>query len=201
MSAIVQEIVPGLFHWTATHPRTGGEASSYFVAGSCTAIDPLLPEEGIEWFEERGVERVALSNRHHLRHAEAIAERFGCPILCNEAGLHEFAGGPAVEGFAPGDALADDVTALEMAAICPDDSVLHVRVGAGALAFADSLIHRGEIGFVSDRLIGEEPERVKEAVRLRARQLLAEQEFDHLLFAHGAPLIGGGREALRRFLT
>jgi hypothetical protein len=24
-------------------------------------------------------------------------------------------------------------------------------------------------------------------------------EFDHLLFAHGEPLVGGGREALRRF--
>jgi hypothetical protein len=197
----VQEIVPGLFHWTATHPRTGGEASSYFVEGSGTAIDPLLPDEGIEWFEGRGVERVVLSNRHHLRHAETLAGRFGCPILCNEAGLHEFEGGTAVEGFAPGDALADDTTALEMDAICPDDSVLHVRVGAGALAFADSLIHRGEIGFVSDRLIGEDPEGVKEAVRARVRRLLAEQEFDHLLFAHGDPLVRGGREALRRFLT
>jgi hypothetical protein len=195
----VKELVSGLFHWTATHPRTGGEASSYYVAGSRSAIDPLLPEEGIEWFEGRGVERVILTNRHHLRHAEALAERFDCPILCNEAGLHEFERGPAVEGFAPGDALAADITALEMGAICPDDSVLHVDVDAGALAFADSLIHRGEIGFVSDRLIGDDPEGMKETARARARELLAEQRFDHLLFAHGDPLVGGGRDALRRF--
>ena len=196
----MQEILPGVLHWTAIHPKTRSEASSYLVAGSGTAIDPLLPSEGIDWFDSNPVRRIVLTNRHHLRHAELLAERFGCPILCNEAGLHEFERGPKVEGFAPGDRLADDVTALRMGAICPDDTVLHIDTAEGALAFADSLIHRGEIGFVSDRLIGDDPERVKGEVRTRVRELIAERHFDHLLFAHGDPLVGGGKEALRRFV-
>ena len=191
----MEEVVPGIFHWTAVHPRIGVEVGCHFVSGSGTAIDPLLPDEGIEWFDGRDVRRVVLSNRHHLRHAEQLAERYGCPILCHEAGLHEFERGPEVEGFAFGDNVAADVTALEMDAICPEDTVLQIDADGGALLFADSLINYGEVGFVSDNLIGDEPERVKGRIRERAAAL-AQLDFTHLLFAHGVPLLGRGREAL-----
>ncbi len=192
----MEEILDGVFHWKAVHPRIKIEVGCHFVAGSGTAIDPLLPAEGIEWFDGRDVQRVVLSNRHHLRHAPEIAERFGCPILCHEAGLHEFEAGPRVDGFAFGDRLAGDIVALEMDAICAEDTVLRIEAGGGALLFADSLINHGEVGFVPDNLIGEDPEAVKRRVRERAAALL-DEEFEHLLFAHGDPLIGGGREALR----
>ena len=171
----MQEVVPGVFHWTAVHPSIGVEVSCHFVSGSRTAIDPLLPPEGVTWFEGREPQRVVLSNRHHLRHSEQIAERFGCPILCHEAGLHEFEEGPDVKGFAFGDQLSGDVTALPMAAICPEDTVLRIDAAEGALLFADSLIHYGEIGFVSDQLIGEDPESVKRTARERASALLEER--------------------------
>lgn len=192
----MDEILDGVFHWKAMHPSIKTEVDSHFVAGSGTAIDPLLPDEGIEWFEEQGVQRIVLSNRHHRRHAPEIAERFGCPILCHESGLHEFEDGPDVNGFAFGDRLADDVVALEMDAICPDDTVLLIEAGGGGLLFADSLIHRDAVGFVSDGLIGDDPERVKRRIRERCDALLGER-FEHLLFAHGDPLLGEGREALR----
>ena len=191
----MEEVIPGIFHWTAVHPRIGIEVGCHFVSGSGTAIDPLLPDEGIEWFENRDLRRVVLSNRHHLRHAEQLAERYNCPILCHEAGLHEFEGGPEVEGFVFGERLAEDVTALEMDAICPEDTVLQIDAGGGALLFADSLINYGEVGFVPDNLIGDDPELVKERIRERAG-VLAELEFAHLLFAHGTPLLERGREAL-----
>jgi hypothetical protein len=192
----VDEILPGVFHWQAVHPSMGAEVGSYFVAGSGTAIDPLLPEEGVEWFEGRGVERVVLSNRHHLRHGRQLAERFDCPILCHEAGLHEFEGGPAVAGFAFGERLAGDVVALEMDAICPEDTVLRVEAGGGALLFADSLIYGGdEVGFIPDHHLGDDPEAVKREIRAHAAKLM-EEDFEHLLFSHDQPLLGDGREAL-----
>ncbi len=194
----MEEVLPGVFHWKAVHPRIGVEVGCHFVAGSGTAVDPLLPTEGIEWFDDRGVQRVVLSNRHHLRHASALAERFGCPILCHEAGLHEFEDGPPVEGFAFGERLAGDVVALEMDAICPEDTVLRIEAGDGALLFADSVINYGGLGFVSDQHLGDDPEAVKRLVREKAAALVDER-FDHLLVAHGDPLIGGGREALRAF--
>lgn len=191
----MEEVVPGIIHWKATHPRIKIEVDCHFVPGSGTAIDPLLPDDGIEWFADRGLQRVVLSNRHHLRHADRLAERFGCPILVHESGLHEFEIGPEVQGFAFGDRLADDITALEMDAICPDDTVLRIEAGGGALLFADSLIHYGEVGFVPDHLIGDDPEGVKARIRSRAGELGGEQ-FEHLLFAHGSPLPDRGREAL-----
>jgi hypothetical protein len=194
----IDEILPGLHHWIQIHPRTRGRAHSHYHETSGSLFDPLVPDEGIEWFNGRPVERVVLSTRHHLRHSERFAERFDCPILAHEAGLHEFADGPEVAGFAFGERLDDGVVALEMDAISPDDTALEIRAADGALLFADAIINRGGLGFVSDSLIGDEPERVKRRVRERAAAL-SEREFDHLLFAHGEPLIGGGREALRRF--
>ena len=191
----MEEVIPGIFHWTAVHPRIGVEVGCHFVAGSGTAIDPLLPDEGIEWFDDHRPRRVVLSNRHHLRDTEQLVERYSCPVLCHEAGLHEFEDGPAVDGFAFGDRLAEDVTALEMGTICPDDTVLGIDAGGGALLFADSLIHYGDVGFVPDNLIGDEPEQVKAETRQRAAEL-AKLDFEHLLFAHGTPLIGGGKDAL-----
>ena len=195
----MDELFDGVFHWSARHPRIGIEVGCHFLAGSGTAIDPLLPAEGIEWFEGRGLERVVLSNRHHLRDAERLAERFGCPILCNEAGLHEFEGGPAVEGFRFGERVCADVVAMEMGTICADDTVLRIEAGDGALLFADAVIDYGGLGFVPDELIGDDPEGVKEETRARCEELLEEQ-FEHLLFAHGEPILGDGREALRRFV-
>lgn len=192
----MEEVLTGVYHWTAVHPRIGIDVGSHFVAGSGTAIDPLLPAEGIEWFEGRDLRRVVLSNRHHLRDGELLAERFGCPIHCHEAGLREFEGGPQVRGFAFGEPLADDLVALEMDAICPEDTVLRIEAEGGALLFADGLIHYGEVGFVPDHLIGEDPEGVKREIRERCAALL-DEDFEHLLFAHGKPLLGGGREALR----
>jgi hypothetical protein len=194
----MQEILDRVFHWKAVHPQIKVEVGCHFLADSQTAIDPLLPEEGIEWFDDFGVARVVLSNRHHLRHGALLAERFGSEILCHQSGLHHFAEGPQVEGFAFGDRVAADLIALEMDAICPDDSVLRIDVGGGALLFADSLIHYEELGFVADKLIGEDPEGVKRRIRARCVGLL-DEEFEHLLFAHGRPLLGEGRRALSRF--
>jgi hypothetical protein len=195
----MQELVPGVFHWTAAHPKIGIEVSCHLVSSSATVIDPLLPAEGIEWFDQHNPARVVLSNRHHLRHAEQIAERYECPIHCHEAGLHEFDDGPHVEGFSFGDTLAPGLRALEMDSICAEDTVLHIDAADGVLLFADSVINHGEIGFVSDNLIGQDPEGVKRRIVANSARLL-DEDFDHLLFAHGTPLVGGGKEALRSFV-
>jgi hypothetical protein len=194
----MEEVLPGVMHWTATHPNTGSEVSSYWVQPSRALIDALLPGEGIEPFREQPPERFLLSNRHHLRHAERFAEELGCSIHCSKPGLHEFEGGPEVEGFEFGDQVAPGIEALEVDAICPDESALLIR-DAGALAIADGIRHYdGEMDFFADRLLGDDPEGVKMGLR-QAYSRLLDRDFDNLLFAHGAPLIGGGKEALRRF--
>jgi hypothetical protein len=197
----LREIGTGIHHWTAIHPRIQIEVSSYYVEPSGTLIDPLLPPDGIEWFRSRATpERIVLTNRHHYRHSDEFRAEFGCPVLCSEPGLHEFEGGPEVEGFEFGEVVANGIVALEVGAICPDEAALHIELGDGYLALADGVVNYDVPQFVPDNLIGDDPEAVKEGLRESYRRL-CDLEFDNLLFAHGDPIVGGGREALRDFIA
>jgi hypothetical protein len=197
----MNEVLPGIFHWTAFHEGIGLEVSSYFVAPSATLIDPMTPEGGLERIAERGPERIVLTNRHHYRHSSRFVERFGCRVLCHESGLHEFEDGPVVEGFSFGDQPAPAITALEIAAICPDETALEIADGATSIAFADGLVHmgRGTLAFVPDRFMGDDPHSVKQGL-LRSFRSVLDREFDALLFAHGDPLPTGGKAALQAFV-
>jgi hypothetical protein len=195
----MEEVLPGVRRWTAVHPNIGTEVSSHWVPAAGSVIDPLEPPgEGLEAFRERPPDRVLLSNRHHLRHAESFAEEYGCTIYCSEPGLHEFEGGPEVRGFGFGEEVAPGIEALEVGAICPDETALLIR-DPGALVIADGIVrYGGEMRFVPDWLLGDEPEGVKRGLR-EAYSRLLDRDFDSLLFAHGDPVLGGGKEALREF--
>jgi hypothetical protein len=192
----MEEIQPGVLHWTAFRDTIGADVHSYMHTPSGTLIDPMEPPEGLDAIPQP--ERIVLTNRHHYRHSD----RFGCLVLCHEAGLHEFEGGREVEGFAFGDELAPGVTALQVGVLTPEETALHLAgEGGGALAFADALIRgrHGELGFVSDPLLGDDPAAIKEGLRAAFRRLCDENEFDALLLAHGAPIANAGRSALRTF--
>jgi Metallo-beta-lactamase superfamily len=197
----MEEIVPGVMHWSAVHPNTGLRAHSYFHVASATLIDPIAPDEGFGWFERHAPRRALLTNRHHLRGAPEFADAFGCTIHCHPAGLHEFDGGPDVQPMEPGDTFAPGITVLEFGAITPEEVVLAIDAGPGALAFADGLIRLsdGMLGFFPDELLGDDPEAVKRDLHAALRRLLEEQEFDALLLAHGKPRASGGRAELARF--
>ena len=198
----MNEVLPGVLHWTAHHEGIGARVHSHFAVESAALIDPRVPEGGVEEIARYGrPDRILLSNRHHLRHSERFASAFGCPIRCHEAGLWEFDEGPDVRPFRFGDEVAPGITALEMGALTPEDTVFHLRAGPGALLFADGLIRGadGDLAFVPDWLMGDDPEAVKRGLVESLRRLL-EQDFDALLFAHGEPMPSGGRAALEAFV-
>jgi hypothetical protein len=195
----MREILPGVHHWTTEHPNIGQEVSSYYLTESATLLDPMVPEEGLSAFEALPrPERVVLSCRHHDRdHAEFVRE-FHCSFLVNENGVGEYEGEDVVP-FAIGDDPAPGVTAIANGPIAPDDTVLLIGVERGALAFADSLTNAEGLAFMPDGLLGDDPDQVRRDITAALRGLL-DQRFDHLLFAHGDPIVGGGHEALRRFV-
>jgi len=196
----MKEIVPGILHWTAFHEGIGFDVSSYFVERGATLIDPMLPPGGVEAFRGREPEVILLTNRHHYRHSDRFVEAFGCPVRCHAAGLHEFEGGPEVEGFSFGDDVANGILALEVGALTPEETAFHVDAGPRALSFGDAVINEpGEgLGFVPDKYIGDDPEGVKEGLRESFRRLLA-HDFDALLIAHGEPVPKRGKAALLEF--
>ncbi len=200
----MQEVLPGVFHWTAVHPHIHTQVSSYWLDDTGVAIDPLTPPEvGLDWFAARLQPPLAvvLSNRHHYRHAGLLAERFGSPVLCNSAGLHEFTRGEPVEGFAVGDELPGPIVAMEIGAICPDETALHLPTHR-ALVLADGVVRGGPyggdgpLGFVPDSLM-DDPPATKRGLLVSCARLLEELDFEHLLLAHGGPVLGDGRALLQ----
>jgi hypothetical protein len=195
----MEELLPGLWHWTAFRDTIGSDVHSYWHEPSGTVLDPMVPPEGLEAFDGRRVERVVLTNRHHRRHVDAYRDRFGCAALAHEAGLHDLP--DDFEGFAFGDELAPGVVALEVGVLTPEETAIHIAAGGGALAFADCVVRGsdGELGFVPDRLLGDDPADIKAGLRAAFERLAREQEFEALLMAHGQPLPSGGRSTLLSF--
>lgn len=200
----MNEISPGLFHWTAQHERIGLDVSSYCLVAERVVIDPMVPPDGIDWFEEHGApEHILMTNRHHDRQAWRLREAFGCTVHCIRNGLHELEGRGPVEPFDFGDELPGGVVAYEVDAICPDETALHIPAHR-ALACADGVVNfgsahpRGGLAFVPDQYM-DEPEQTKAGLREAYRRLL-DLDFDILLLAHGNPVVGAGKETLRRFV-
>jgi glyoxylase-like metal-dependent hydrolase (beta-lactamase superfamily II) len=196
----MNEIAPGLWHWTARHEHIGSEVSSYYLLSERVLIDPKIPAEGTEWFHENGApEHVLLSNRHHDRDSWLLHEAFGCTVHCIRNGLYELKGRGPVQPFDFGDELPGGVVVHEVDAISPDETALHLT-GHGALACADGVVRSsGGLAFVPDFLM-DEPEDTKRGLRTAYERLL-ELDFDLLLLAHGQPVAGDGKEALRKFVA
>lgn len=203
----MREVIPGIFHWTTQHPKIHVAVSSYWLADAGVLIDPLVPaREGLEWFAGQDVVPTAalLTNRHHYRDSQRFAERFSCTVYCNRLGLHEFSDGRAVEGFAIGDQLPGGAVAFELGCICPDDTALHLPA-LGAVALADGVVRggphgqEGGLGFVPDSLM-DDPPATKHGLLEACSRMLEQLDFEHLLLAHGGPVIGDARERLQELL-
>jgi hypothetical protein len=197
-----RQLLPGVVHWTAKHPSIGVDVSSYLLTESAVLLDPLVPPDGLDWFDERGVtpREIVLTNRHHLRDSLAFAERFGCGIHASRPGMHEFTPEAGVVPFEFGATLSGGIVAHEVGVLCPDETALEIP-GVRALAVADGVINDGGLRFVSDRLLGDDPEAIKRGLLARYAQLAEDIDFDHLLLAHGDPVVGNGRQALRDFVA
>jgi glyoxylase-like metal-dependent hydrolase (beta-lactamase superfamily II) len=197
----MKEVAPGVYHWTAVHPVIGFEVSSYFVSDSGTVLDPMVPPEGLDWFRDHTLSAIALTNRHHDRQSKEFCRAFDLgPVLVPEAGLHEFEGKDLeVVGYAPGEEIVPGIVSYEVGAIAPDDMALEIR-SVGALALADSLVHFEDgVRFVRDEYM-DDAENTKRGLAASLETLL-DIDFDSLLFAHGPPIIGGGKQVLRDFLA
>jgi hypothetical protein len=116
--------------------------------------------------------------------------------------MHEFTQGQEVEPFGFGDRFGGGIEAIEVGALCPEETALYVDREGGIVALGDSVIRwdpQGPLGFVPDKYMGDDPEAVKTGLRDSLARLL-DRDFAILLLAHGEPVVGGGKEALRRCL-
>jgi hypothetical protein len=209
----MEEILPGIYRWELPHPdwtpeeAEGGEGweeivASYLfeTADGPVLIDPLLAEDGWENLDRvlgRRAPQVLITIFWHTRSTPAVLRRY--PEAT--AWIHEPAAelvrerGASGRTFSIGDPLPGGIEAIdahrgfEVAYFLPArrtlvaGDVLLGAPGGGARMFPPSWF-RGDY------------EQAREAVR---RSLLP-LPVDHLLLTHGAPVLGGGHQALEQAL-
>ena len=179
----MQELRPGLWTWTATHPSWSGqeewgpEVRSYaYDSGTCIVLfDPIAPPTLLEGLIESQDIAVLLTAAWHRRSADECVERFGAHIS-----------GPDDES--PAD--------VELRKTYYDEEVAYWIPRHRALVVGDAFLN--ETAFqVQDEWL---PEGVT-AAEMRARlRSLVELPAELVLVTHGEPVLEDGREALRAAL-
>jgi len=199
----MHEILPGVWHWVSHHENIGQPVDTLFLplVGGGVLIDPRVPDAGLDAVRDLGEPSNALlTNRHHYRHSARYREAFGTTVHCHSAGMHEFTRGEEVEPFEHGDMLAGSIEALEVGVLCPEETAFLIPVHGGILALGDCVIHYGgELGFVPDEHIGDDPTAIKRGIKASLASRL-DRDFRHLAFAHGDPITGQGKEQLQAFV-
>ena len=193
----MKEIAPGLRWFTALRESIGMQVSSYWLPEERVVIDPMVPEEGLEAFDDAPPEHVLLTNRHHDRGAWDYVERFGCAVHCVRQGLHELEGRGEVTPFDFGDELPGAIDGVRGRGDLPRrDGAAHPRPRRPGLRRRRRALRRAAL---RPRRSHGRPEDTKAALRAAYAHLAETLEFDNLLVAHGDPVVGGAREALRAF--
>lgn len=197
------EILPGLHHWAAQHPDIGSLVSSYLLTGPGVVLNPLRPEGEPDPLDGVDVTAVVLTNRHHVRDSEWAAADHDATVHVPAAGIDDVRASDAdvaVAGFVDGDELPGGLRAIEVGAISPDEFAV-LLPEQRALAVADGVIREddGPLTMVPDSLLGDDPAGVKRGLGERFAAICEAEDFDHLLLAHGRPLLEDGRDQLALF--
>jgi hypothetical protein len=200
----MEEIAPGIHHWTARHPDIGMDVSCHYIEPAGIVLDPLEPADGWDFFDALATrpQQVVLTSCLHWRHSDRFRDRYGATIRAPAPGLHRWEGsGREAEPYDSGDELAPGVTAIQIGGIAADDFALHTNHGSGAIAFADAIVTPpgGAVAFMPD-FLWDNPREEQEAAREALRGVL-ERDFETLLFAHGEPVASGGHAMLSAFVA
>lgn len=200
----MDEILPGVFHWTMFHEGIGADVHSCWLedVDGGVLIDPRVPEVGLDWFQDRGEPHdILLTNRHHYRDSGRFADAFGSAVHAHAAGMHEFTKREKVEPFEFGAALPHGFLAVEVSVLCPEETAFHTVREGGILFLGDAVVRWGkELGFVPEEHIGDDPPAIKRGIRQSLARILDTLEFRHLCLAHGEPILNDGAERLRAFV-
>src|SRR5215211_2134842 len=159
----MQEIIPGLHHWTAFRDTINTRVSSYWIQPAGVVLDPMVPEDGLDAFREAdvGPQQVVLTSGLHVRDAQKFAEAFNIPVRAPREARDRIGDALEFEPYTDHEEIAPGVQAVHVGVLCPDEYALHITATEPAIAFADGLHHYGgALGFFSDDLLGDDPQAV-----------------------------------------
>ena len=190
----MQELLGGLWRWTAKHPawRPGGEPGgvddwpeevgcvAFAAERALVLIDPLVPEPGfldelVQGDEDRPV-AIVQTVQFHSRSIDELERRYA-DRLAEEPG-------PGVEPVPIAGAGESMVWLPGPRALVPGDRLLGDGDGAGGLRMSPD----SWMGY-----LGLDQARLAEALRP-----LLDLPVEHVIVSHGEPVIGDGRAMIAR---
>lgn len=192
----MREIVSGILTWSWLSEPHGYDFNGYLVRdpGGNVCIDPVPPDEdALASLAREGVTTIALTNRNHVRAANAVRERTGARTLLHAADTTYARGqGAAIDGdLAPGDRLGP-LTVVGVPGKSPGEVAFHWPERR-ILIVGDAVIGNppGACAFLREKVM-DDPARLRASVRA----LLA-LDFDTLLVGDGVSIVGGAKDRLR----
>jgi glyoxylase-like metal-dependent hydrolase (beta-lactamase superfamily II) len=197
----MQEIVPGILTWRWFSERMGCDFNGHLVrgAGGNVCIDPVEPTAAdLEVLVREGVARIVLTNRNHFRAAAQVKERTGAPIAVHpaDAAFVREKGVPVDEPLAEGQRVGPLVV-VGAPGKSPGEIALHWPERR-ILIVGDACVGKppGALALLSEKVIDDLP-----GLKATLRRLAEGVDFDALLVGDGAPILTGGREALRALVA
>jgi glyoxylase-like metal-dependent hydrolase (beta-lactamase superfamily II) len=196
----VRELLPGVFTWLRFSERHGYDFNGTLVLHESgnLCIDPVEPDPGtLDRLAELGIARILITNRNHVRAANAVRERTRAAVAIHPA--------DAAYARAQGAHLDSELAVGEQ--VGPFRVVGVPGKSPGEVAFHDSA---RRILIVGDAVVGNPPARLSllperviddpPALRASLRKLLA-LDFDALVLGDGVAILAEAGERLRELVT
>lgn len=195
----MREIVSGIFTWPWFSAPHGYNFNGYLVADSRgnICVDPVEPDaEALAEITRRGVARIILTNRNHLRAANRVRAATGArtAIHPDDAAYARSQGAELDDELHYGDTIGPLIV-VAVPGKSPGEVALHWPQRR-ILLVGDALIGNppGSCGLLREQVM-DDPPRLRNSVR----DLLA-LNFDTLLVGDGAPILSGAGRRLRELV-
>jgi glyoxylase-like metal-dependent hydrolase (beta-lactamase superfamily II) len=201
------EVADGLWRWALPHPTWragdfGREVVSWAArAGEDTLlVDPLVPDDdpGLLDNVAGGRMTIVVTIPYHARSAEALAARYDAAVFGHPATAKRFADRSILRPMDPSTALPGGARCFTIGRPRRYEQPVHLP-SHRALVFGDAVVVTpdGEL-----RVWAQQPstEAWYRERFLPTLEPLLELDVERILVTHGAPVLSGGREALRAAL-
>ena len=188
----VREIVRDIFTWSRFSEPHGYNFNGYLVVASSgnLCIDPVQPgPDRLDQIARRGVARILLSNRNHVRAANEIRGRTGArtAIHPDDAG-HAREQGGEIDDALHSDERVGPFFVVAMPGKSPGEVAFHWPERR-LLVVGDAVIGHppGQCGLLREAVL-DDPDRLKQSVRR-----LLDIDFDTLLMGDAEPILEGAK--------
>jgi len=194
------EIVPQVVCWSRLSEPHGYDFNGFLVvdAGGNLCIDPVEPDPETEReLAARGVARILLTNRNHVRAAGRIRAASGAPIAIHpdDAAYARGQGVPIDAELHPGHRIGSLVV-VGVPGKSPGEVAFHWPERR-LLIVGDAIIGNppGHCSLLRERVL-DDPNRLRSSV-----EALLALDFDTLLVADGAPILSGAHQRLEELVA